>query len=186
LKNILQIFFGFILVVFLFSNLKGFEDQIGAFSDRFNSANEQGGGVQNTLVNRILGGLVDAFTNVNDQYIIFGQGIGMGTNVGAQVLAGKLIFLISEGEWGRIIGESGFFLGLAIILLRSQMAFRLLSECLNRLKNGNALPFMLLSYGFLVLLQGQWSQPTNLGFCVLIGGLIMASLKKVRRRLLTK
>lgn len=186
LKNMLQIFFGFILVGILFSNLKGFEDQIGAFTERFNSANENENGIQSTLLDHALGGLIDAFSNVNDQFIIFGQGIGMGTNVGAQVLAGKLIFLISEGEWGRIIGESGFIIGLVIILLRSQMSFKLLFECLNRFKNGNVLPFMLLSYGFIVLLQGQWSQPTNLGFYVLIGGLIMASLKKRKVRLLKK
>jgi hypothetical protein len=36
---------------------------------------------------------------------------------------------------------------------------------------------MLMSFlGFVVILQAQWSQPTNLGFYVLIGGLIYASL----------
>ena len=38
-----------------------------------------------------------------------------------------------------------------------------------------------MSFGFFLLLQGQWSQPSNLGFYVLTGGLILASLKKEKK-----
>jgi len=183
LKNISQLVVGLFVVVLLFTNIKGFDDQIGAFTERFTSASKSEDGVQSSLLNRGLGGMLEAFTNIDDNYIFFGQGIGMGTNVGAQLLSGKQSFLIAEGEWGRVIGESGMMLGLAIIILRIQMTFNILFKCLDRLKNGNVLPFMLLSYGFMTLLQGQWSQPTNLGFYVLIGGLTMASLKKQKKSL---
>jgi hypothetical protein len=33
-----------------------------------------------------------------------------------------------------------------------------------------------LSFGLLVIPQGQLAQPTNLGFCTIIGGLIIASM----------
>jgi len=168
----------FVLLAVLFLNVSVLNTQIGAFTDRFTSANEQEGGLNGVLIDRFLGGLVGAFKNIDDAHAIFGQGIGMGTNVGAQLLSGKTTFLIDEQEWGRIIGESGMVLGLLIILIRISMAFSIGIRCYAFLKKGDALPWMLLSFGFLTLLQSQWAQPTILGFYVLIGGLILASLKK--------
>jgi hypothetical protein len=36
---------------------------------------------------------------------------------------------------------------------------------------------MLISDCFLLLAQGQWGQPTALGFSVFVGGLVLASLR---------
>jgi hypothetical protein len=47
-----------------------------------------------------------------------------------------------------------------------------------RLSGGDLLPWMLLSFGILNIPQGQWAQPTSLGFSTLIAGLIVASLKE--------
>jgi hypothetical protein len=100
----------------------------------------------------------------------------MGTNVGAQLLAGKTAFLISEGEWGRVIGESGIVLGILIILFRIIMTLEITSKAFKAMNNGNQLPWMLLGYGFLQIFQGTWSQPNGLGFYVLIGGLMIGAL----------
>jgi len=184
IKNISKMIIGFAFAAILILNFKGLEDPINAFSTRFTAANEGEGGLKGVLIDRFLGGLVGAFSSLEDKYVVFGQGIGMGSNVGSQLLSGKLTFLIAEGEWGRIIGESGMIIGFLIVFLRIYMSFKIIFISFNRLKDGNELPWMLMSFGFLLLLQGLWSQPTSLGFYVLIGGLILASLKDSQKELL--
>lgn len=178
LKNAVQLLFVFVLLTVLFLNVNTLNTQIDVFTDRFTSANEQEGGLNGVFFDRFLGGLVGAFMDIDDAHAVFGQGIGMGTNVGAQLLSGKTTFLIAEAEWGRIIGESGMLFGLLIILTRISMTASISIQSFKTLRKGDALPWMLLSFGFLMMLQGGWSQPTLLGFYVLIGGLILASLKK--------
>ena len=49
----------------------------------------------------------------------------------------------------------------------------------NRLaKRFDLLPWMLSAGMMLTVPQGQWSIPTNLGFCILFGGLTLAAVKK--------
>jgi hypothetical protein len=176
LKNMMQLTFGFFLLIIVALNTNRFNTQIETFTSRFTSANSAEGGLEGVFIDRFLGGMVEAFIDIDDSHAILGQGIGMGTNVGAQLLSGSDSFLISEAEWGRIIGESGMLFGLFLIVVRIGMTARISTQCFKLLRKGDALPWMLLSYGFIILLQGQWSQPTNLGFYVLIGGLIYASL----------
>ena len=177
-KSIFQLTTGLMLLLILFLNVSVLNNQIDAFSDRFTKANENEGGLNSVFVDRFFGGMVSGIINIDDKNAIFGQGIGMGTNVGAQLLAGKNRFLIAEGEWGRIIGESGIVFGFLIILVRINMTGVVGFKSFKSLKRGDALPWMLLSYGLLSVLQAQWSQPNSLGFYVLIGGLILASLEK--------
>ena len=105
----------------------------------------------------------------------------MGTNAGAMMLSGNIDFLISEGEWGRLIGEMGLLLGLGAILVRVTLGLQLFVKSIRAIGSNNSLPWMLLSFAFLSILQGQWAQPTSLGFAILSGGLVLASLK-VRKR----
>jgi hypothetical protein len=178
IKRMTQLLVGFVVLFIVLANIDSLNTQMDAFSSRFTSANETEGGLEGVFIDRFLGGLVGAFKDIDDNHAVFGQGIGMGTNVGAQLLLGRSdIFLISEAEWGRIIGESGILFGLLIIIIRITMTFKIAALCYSRFKLGDALPWMLLSFGFLMLLQSQWAQPTNLGFYVLIGGLILASLR---------
>jgi hypothetical protein len=175
-KNMMQLVVGFFLLIIVALNTNRFNTQIETFSSRFTSANTTEGGLEGVFVDRFLGGMVGAFIDIDDSHAILGQGIGMGTNVGAQLLSGETTFLIAEVEWGRIIGESGILFGLVIILARISMTSSISIQCFKFLRKGDALPWMLLSFGFINLLQAQWAQPTSLGFYVLIGGLIYASL----------
>lgn len=148
-----------------------------AFAARFEMANEaEGGMVEGVLVDRFLGGLYEAISSSFDQPF-FGYGIGMGTNVGSQLLSGDRTFLISEGEWGRVVGELGALLGLLLIIFRVSLAGGLGIKAFRKLSQGDLLPWMLLSFGLITVAQGGWSQPTSLGFFVMIGGLLLASLK---------
>lgn len=146
------------------------------FNTRFSEANENEGGLQGVLLDRFLGGLVSAIQYAPEAPF-FGYGIGMGTNAGSAILTGKATFLIAEGEWGRIVGEMGLLMGFILIVIRIILSASLVRNSLIALRLGNALPWMLISFGFIQILQGQWGPPTNLGFTILAGGLIMSSLK---------
>jgi len=163
-----------VVAFFTLSNFSFFQTAVGAFIDRFTTANETEGGVQGVFLDRFLGGMVGALKN--DDIPFFGKGIGMGTNVGAQILSGSRGFLVAEGEWGRLIGEMGLFLGLIVIYIRMAFVVYFAKYAWKAIAHSNFLPWMLLSFVAANILQGQWAQPTSLGFSVIGGGLLLASL----------
>ncbi|MGF7081432.1 hypothetical protein [Mucilaginibacter sp. UYCu711] len=165
------------IVLALLSQTSFFKTASGAFTDRFDSANEQEGGlVKGVLIDRVLGGLVTALVGSANQPF-FGFGLGMGTNVGSMLLSGKQTFLISEAEWGRLIGEMGPLMGLGVIFVRVGLTLKFAAASYRKMVIGDSLPWLLLSFAFINVSQGQWAQPTSLGFSTLIGGLLLASLK---------
>lgn len=152
-----------------------------AFLSRFDSANTIEGGLNGVLMDRFLGGLIQAIALSSNQPF-FGYGIGMGTNVGSMLLTGGRQFLISEGEWGRIIGELGPIGGLTIIFFRLKLALSMLVNSFNKLTLGIIMPWILASAGALSIAQAGWAQPTSLGFCVVICGFLLASLQHGERQ----
>lgn len=147
-----------------------------AISERFINANESEGGLEGVFLDRFLGGMYGAFTNENASF--WGHGLGMGTNVGAKLMTGDRTFLISEFEWGRLVGEMGFILGFFVVLIRGGVVLQLIKDSWIAIEQKNILPWMLLSFGMILILQGQWAQPTALGFSVLLGGITIASMKE--------
>lgn len=173
------VFFGFV-VLFILKDTEFFQTATGAFTERLETANESEGGMESMFLDRFLGGLLGALTN-SSELPLWGFGLGMGTNVGAQLLFGSSVFLIAEGEWGRTVGEMGPLLGILIIFIRSSFVFSLLFKSYRKIKNGDILPWLIMSFGFLLILQGQLAQPTSLGFFVLLGGLALGSLNNTSR-----
>src|SRR5206468_1254533 len=108
---------------------------------------------------------------------IFGFGLVVGTSGGAAFLMGQSTFLLSENEWTRIIFESGPILGLAFLLWRTALAVYLGFLSSRALTRAEILPLLLLSAGFLIILNGQLRQPTRLGFAVILNGLWLASTR---------
>lgn len=167
---------GVLVALFILSTTSFFQTAIQAFSNRFETANDQEGGLEGTLMDRYFGGMLSALEESSTQPF-FGFGIGMGTNVGSMLLSGRVEYLISEGEWGRLIGELGPILGIAAILIRTFFGVELFVKAYKKLTMGDLLPWMLLPFCLTQIPQGQWAQPTSLGFGILIGGLILAALR---------
>lgn len=165
------------IIFYFLSSLEIFKMSLGAFTNRFTTANEQEGGLESIFIDRFLGGMIGAVISSNNGQIpFFGVGIGKGTNVGAQLLVGNSgVFLVSEGEWGRIIGELGVLLGFIVVLVRTSIAFSLLKKSFVAISKSNVLPWILMSFAFLAVLQGNWSTPTSLGFFVVGGGFALAA-----------
>ncbi len=167
-----------LMVVILFAALSQtefFQTSTEAFTARFESASSIEGGVSTSLVDRVFGGMFASLAS-GQKLPFFGYGIGMGTNVGAKLLTGGTGFLISELEWGRLLGELGLFLGMIVIIVRMGFCISISLRSYTQLKKGYILPWILLSVGLLLIAQGQWAQPTNLGFSTVLGGLILAAL----------
>lgn len=168
----------FVILVIL-SNTSFFQTSTEVFTSRFETASTVEGGLQGTLVDRYIGNLLSAVDGSSAEKVpFFGHGIGLGTNVASFLLTGGRNFLIAEDEWLRLVGEMGFLMGLGVILIRLGVCAEFAIESYQRLKLGDFLPWMLLSFCLLIVPQGQWAQPTALGFAVLIGGLLLASLNK--------
>ncbi len=167
---------GAVLVMVALSQTAFFQTAIEVFTLRFDSASSIEGGLQGTLIDRYLGALLEPLTQGIEQPF-FGYGLGMGTNVGSMLLTGSSSFLIAEGEWGRLIGEMGLLLGTIAIIIRLSFCVKVGLACYAKLKTNDFLPWMLLSFGLLIIIQGQWAQPTALGFSTFIGGLLIASLR---------
>jgi hypothetical protein len=167
---------GAVFALFLLSFTHYFQTATQAFTSRFETANKAEGGLNGVFMDRFLGGMIEAIS-ISSQQPFFGYGLGMGTNVGSMLLSGDRYFLLSEGEWGRLIGELGPIMGLAVIFLRLKFAIKIALISYRNMILGNLMPWMLLSFGLLLLAQGGWAQPTSLGFCTLVTGLIIASFK---------
>jgi hypothetical protein len=165
ITRIITSIIGLIIIGNVIASLTIFQTSSIAFADRFNSANgvESGGqeglqGVIGVFTNRVLGGLLSAIYQVFDGSLSFwGQGLGMGTNVGSQLLTGKVDFLISEGEWGRIVGEIGPFLGLGLVLVRLSLTINVIRNSFNLLAKKDPLPWMLLSFSAFQIFQGGFN-----------------------------
>ncbi len=163
------------IMLLLLANLDFFQTAVGAFTERLTRANKSEGGFEGVFIDRFLGGMVGAIGNTEVPF--WGVGMGMGTNAGAKLLTGKMTFLVAEEEWGRLIGEMGLLLGMAVIAVRVSVVVDLFRRSWRAVGKHNLLPWLLLSFAALNVLQGQWAQPTALGFAVLSGGLVLAAMK---------
>jgi hypothetical protein len=167
-----------VAVLFLVSRVPVFNEGMRLLSDRFTSTAEaEENTIAGGLVARGLSGFAEAFKFI-PVAPIGGYGLGIGTNGGAKFLTGRSMFLLTEGEWGRVVLESGPILGFAYLIWRCVLVFNLGVLSFRQLKRGEIITIMLYLAGFLALLTGQFGQPTNLGFAVFIGGLCLASANR--------
>ncbi len=103
----------------------------------------------------------------------FGAGLGSGTMAGSALIGNKAGF--EEGEWERLIIESGYVMGPLYILWRAAVFIYLAQVSWRALKANNFLPLLILSASGSLILNGQLGQPTVLGFAALGGGLCLAA-----------
>jgi hypothetical protein len=133
-----------------------------------------GGGLEHGIVFRLLGDLAAPFGAIADTPFL-GSGLGMGTNAAGGLLTGERAFLLAEGDWERVVRESGPILGFAFIGLRLAILFYLGRTALTALNRKNPLPALVFFAALPQVLNGQLGVPTTLGFAVFTGGLVLAS-----------
>lgn len=126
------------------------------------------------LISRVFEGFAEA-VRIFPTAPFLGYGSGIGTNAGAKIVTGQTTFLLAEGEWARLIFESGPVLGLAFILWRCGVVVNIGWLCLQSVRRGNLLPLLLFSSSGLPLMNGQFGPPTIVGFAVFTTGLALAA-----------
>jgi hypothetical protein len=135
---------------------------------------ESGGGVQKGIIVRFAQDFVAAGAALSNAPAL-GLGLGVGTNVGAKLLQGRREFSLGEGEWQRVIMESGAVLGASYIALRIAILLAVTSTALKAYRIGRILPLLLVGAGGVELVTGQFGQPTTLGFAVFTAGLALTA-----------
>jgi len=152
-----------------------FKEGVEVLTTRFENAAEA---TDTTVAGGMASRVVEGFTN--GFYVLwkapfFGFGLGIGTNAAAKVLTGESDFLLAEEEWSRVFLESGPLLGLAFVLWRCGLGLWIAFLCLKSVRGGNILPLLIFSSSFFPLIDGQFGQPTVLGFTVFVTGLALTA-----------
>lgn len=162
-------------VMFLFlSQIDSVQEALNTFQQRVDMAGKAEGGWDG-FMKRISMVFLEPFLDL-DSIPLIGYGLGMGTNVGAYLLMKEKIFLLSEGEWARIVMESGPILGFAVIMWRLSLFVHLFWSSISLAFLGYASPLLLFAAASTLLLFGQWGRPTTLGFSVFISGLCLTAI----------
>lgn len=166
------------VVVFLQKYSTIFSLGTEVFMDRVDTVNEvSGGGLKNSILLRALNEFLGPISDLFDQPMFAGN-LGMGTNAGAQMMTGKTSFLVSETEFGRLGGEQGIIFGGGLMALRIILAFTLAVTSFKLPQDKKLLPFILCGAACVAIAQGQWAQPSILGYATIMAGLVIASIKK--------
>jgi hypothetical protein len=155
---------------FLLSSWSEFQQGLEVHQSRI----EGGGGLHDGIVIRTLSELTEPFRAMIEAPF-FGVGLGMGTNAASGFLYGQVSFNLGEGDWGRVVRESGPILGFAYIGLRIGIIIHLARRALESLKRDHPLPMLLLASTFPEMLNGQFGVPSLLGLAVFSAALCLAS-----------
>ena len=168
-------------ILFLLFNKGGLTaDAVDIFSERVEAANnfeQQTGTGTATRISLM-------FTEpllFMEQIPWLGYGLGIGTNAGATLATGRTTTV--EGEWARLVMESGPLLGCALIVWRVWLLGYLLRESFKLCLRGHVLPLLLWAAAAQLLLIGQWGRPTTLGFCIFSAGLCLTTIALLNRPL---
>ena len=158
-----------VVLGFIVTKTPVFKEGLNVLSTRFSDvAESEEQSIAVGLISRVFEGFSEG-VRVFPNAPLFGYGLGIGTNAGAKFLTGQNTFLLSEGEWARLLLESGPVLGLAFLLWRCGVVVRIGLLCLQSVRRGNVLPLLLFSSSGLPLMNGQFGPPTILGFAVFGG-----------------
>lgn len=178
-KSVIRLLISVLAIFIIFTILKKttpiFTLGTEVFMSRVDTANEQGGGLKDSIFLRVWNDFAEPIRDLLNTPLFLGN-LGMGTNAGAQMLRGSRTFMISEGELGRLGGEQGLVLGGGIILIRLILAVSLFYKSIKMSKEFKLLPLLFCGTALYLITQGQWAQPSMLGCAVIAAGLLVASL----------
>lgn len=147
-----------------------FDEGLSVHKQRF----EGGGGLSEGIVKRYF----QEFAAAGRALVkapLCGLGLGVGTNAGARMLSGERQFLLGEGEWERVLMESGPILGSGFLALRAAALIMVIRAALAAYQRNHTLPLLLAGVSGTDLLTGQFGQPTALGLAVFTAGLALAA-----------
>lgn len=123
-------------------------------------------------------GIVTSFTQVLGEVPALGYGIGVGTSTVAAWTGGIAGYVPAENEWERIVQELGPFFGLAVIAARTIFVTTMVARAWRAATRGAPAALILLGFVALVMLAGQITFSSIVGFLAwLYVGLALAMTK---------
>jgi hypothetical protein len=170
-QTLLQIGLAAVILPMLALQIPAFQDGMSAFNSRWETATTDSGGFQEAIVDRVFNDLFGSFSDVG----VFGLGTGYSTNVGQQLLTQNVGIGAAESEWGKLLFDDGLILGSALIIYRMALAGSIFLAALRSRHHACSQGLIFASAAFLLVMEGQWSQPSILGASVIAGGLTMAA-----------
>jgi hypothetical protein len=175
LARVVLLVAGAVVLVMQMGETEVFQEGLTVLNSRFETASGTER-VSGGIWGRFIESLTDPIVSIGSASM-FGSGLGVGTNVGATMIQGQAGFLLSEGEWGRVIAEMGIILGVGFIVFRISLVIWLGRRSASCAKAGNVWPIILWFACAASIINGQIAQPTNLGFMVFVAGLCLASIE---------
>lgn len=166
------------------SQIDSVQEALNTFQQRVELAGQAEGGWSG-FMNRVLQIFIEPFENLESTPLI-GFGLGVGTNVGSYLLTNEKQFLLAEGEWSRMVLESGPILGFAVIGWRLILFIHLMWSSFSLAFYGYAAPLLLFASASTLLLFGQWGRPTTLGFSVFLTGLCLTAIHHAHEEVVAK
>lgn len=163
----------------LFSLTDVFKNSVAAFVERWDAAaeTEGEGSAMRGMSKRVLNDFMGAFEVIPETPVL-GEGIGVGTNVGAKLMNNRVGFQLAEAEWPRLVQESGPVFGLLLILTRLGLTLFLFVNAWRAFRDDyNVLAWLLFAACSPLVLYGGTGQPTALGFMCFGAGLTLAAAK---------
>jgi hypothetical protein len=157
-------------VAFLFlAEFEGIQKGLNAFNQRVDDASSAEGGLAGFMLR--LGNVFTEPWMQMESVPLEGHGLGMGTNAGARLLTGQVGFLLAEGEWARVVMESGYVMGPLMIVWRVILTLWLGFRAWRCAMLGYPLAWFLWGAAAQLILIGQLGRPTTLGFTAWIAAL---------------
>jgi hypothetical protein len=175
MKIVLTVFVLFLLFTILQKTTTVFNLGTEVFMSRVDTASEQSGSFKDSFFSRAFDDFKRPITNLIKSPLFIGN-LGMGTNAGAQMLSGSRDFLLAEDELGRIGAEQGLILGGGLIILRLGLALSLFLKSIKLPNEEKLLPMIFCGTALFSITQGQWAQPSMLGYSVMVSGFLLASI----------
>ncbi|MEI6861855.1 MAG: hypothetical protein WCL04_06335, partial [Verrucomicrobiota bacterium] len=164
----------------VFSVTPLFKASLEVFQERWNAAAEAedaGGSGVRGMTRRTyndLTGFIDAMPETPP----IGDGLGVGTNVGAVLMGNRASFQLAESEWPRTVQEFGPVLGICVILMRVSLTVYVFFNAWRAFsRDNNTLAWLLFAACAPLVFYGQTGQPTGLGFMVFGAGLCLAAAR---------
>lgn len=163
-----------VLFFVILLNFDFMQKGLSAFSDRVEGASQVEGGASG-FFDRVLSDYITPIQLMTD-IPLNGYGLGNGTSAGAHLISGESVFLLAEGEWNRVLLESGPILGIAFIGWRVLFTLWLGLMSLQAAISGYPFPILIFGACNQLLLIGQISRATTLGFLVFGAGMCLAAI----------
>lgn len=167
------------VAAYFLSNLSIFSSGLTVFTARVGRASGSEGGATGFIA-RFLSGYTGFVPSLYDAPL-FGNGLGLGTNVGLALLTDKSKFIWFEDEWARHILESGPLIGGAFILCRIALTGWIGAMSFRHMAKRDPLPILLFGVCFIMILNGLIGQATTQGFMILVSGLCLAATRVPKR-----